>query len=282
MDLKKQFEEQGYILVPNLIDKDLSKQYIASLKELDGKMKKDSWTIPDGVIQHEAFWSIIFNEAVLAKIEAILGSGFKFLQHNDLHHGYSSFAWHRDSINRTYNQELPDWQESVEPYKMVRCGFYFQPKENNFELGVLPGSHKLTGHLTEEEFLEVDKYLTNFENAKVKLGIKDILKEKAVWINTAPGDCVIFDPRLIHTGSEFKAQKYSVFSAYGQPNKHMERHYTYYRHLRYDLNYKPFPEALASKLKDSNLYMDEKQYVDKIEGAFIPSKLFSYISKHFT
>lgn len=279
--LKEQFEQQGFIVLNQVLTNAEIEQYKNALEIVGQNKKKTSWTIPDGVVAHEPFWSTIFNEKVLATVREILGDDVKFMQHNDLHLGYSSFAWHRDSINRTYSEDLPDWQESESPYKIVRCGYYLQPEENDFHLGVVPGSHKLSGLVSEETFLEYDKKLSNFENVKAKLGGKDWLKEQAVWIKTKPGDCVIFDPRLIHTGGEFEAEKYSYFTAYGIENKHFQEHYTYYRHLRYDLKYRALPRKLVELLKSNNLLAKEERLKNKIKGAWVPSSAFSFVANFF-
>jgi hypothetical protein len=280
-NLKQQFDQQGYVVLHNVLTNDELEFYKNALLEVGKNKLKKSWTMPDGVIQHEAFWPTLWNETVLKTVKEILGEEVKFMQHNDLHLGYSSFAWHRDSINRTYESNLPDWQESTSPYQIVRCGYYLQPEENNFHLGVLPGSHKLSGYITDETFLEYDKKLSNFENAKAKLGGKDWLKEQAVWIKTKPGDCVIFDPRLIHTGGEFEAEKFSFFNAYGIENSHFQQHYTYYRYLRYDLKYKAMPSKLVDLLKSKNLYASEDKLEEKINGAWIPSTAFSFVANFF-
>ncbi len=280
-NIREQFEQDGYIVVKEALSKQEISHYIKELEKIDSKKKKNSWTIPDGVVQNEAFWPIIFNELILNKVKNILGEDIKFMQHNDLHYGYSSFAWHRDGINRSYNNDYPDWNETQASYKIVRCGYYLQPESNGFELGVVPGSHKMSGLVSQEAFLELDKRLSNFQNVKVKLGGRDVLKEKATWIKTKPGDCVIFDPRLIHTGGEFEAKKYSFFVAYGIDNKHFKEHYSYYRHLRYDLKYKNFSNKLAQQLKENNMYIDEKCYYEKIKGAWIPSSTFSFVANFF-
>jgi hypothetical protein len=280
-NLKQQFEQQGYIVLHNVLTNQELEFYKKALLKVGEDKKKKSWTMPDGVIQHEDFWTTIWNETVLNTVKELLGDDVKYMQHNDLHLGYSSFAWHRDSINRAYDQNLPDWREAKEPYQIVRCGYYLQPEENNFHLGVLPGSHKLSGYLDTDTFLEYDKKLSNFENVKAKFGGKDWLKEQAVWIKTKPGDCVIFDPRLIHTGGEFEAEKYSFFNAYGIENIHFKQHYTYYRHLRYDLKYQSIPYKLAEVLKVKNLYAAETKLEDKIDGAWIPSTAFSFVANFF-
>lgn len=280
-DLRKEFEQKGFVVLKQVIPQEEIEKYVDALKEVGKSKKKESWTIPDGVVQHQEFWPVLFQDKVTNAVKEILGDDIKFMQHNDLHYGYSSFAWHRDSINRYYDPKLPDWQEDDESYQTVRCGFYLQPEEKNFELGVLPGSHRMSGYLSEEEFLEEDKYLTHFKNLKTKAGFKDVLKEKAEWIRTQPGDCVIFDPRLIHTGGEFGGIKYSFFVAYGIENRHFKEHYTYYRHLRTDLKYTPIPAELKEQLKEKGLYASEEKYTDKIEGAWIPSKVFEMVANLF-
>ncbi|MEZ5003494.1 MAG: phytanoyl-CoA dioxygenase family protein [Chitinophagales bacterium] len=280
-NLKQEFQEKGFVVLNRVLDEETIQFYIKKLYEVGtGKIKK-SWTIPDGVVANEAFWPVIFNETVLKNVREILGDEAKFLQHNDLHLGYSSFAWHRDGINRSYKADWPDWQENTEPYELMRCGFYLQPEANDFHLGVLPGSHRLSGLISEEEFLTYDQKLSNVENVKAKLGLKDYLKEKAEWIKTKPGDCILFDPRLIHTGGEFEAEKYSFFVAYGNKNRHFDQHYTYYRYLRRDLHYKAIPNTLVEQLKAQKLYAGEEKYRQKIDGAWIPSTAFSFVANFF-
>ena len=61
---------------------------------------------------------------------------FIFLQHNDIHFGFSSFAWHRDSVNRKHG-DFPDWEEDKEEYQCVRVGYYFQEESAGFKLGMI-------------------------------------------------------------------------------------------------------------------------------------------------
>lgn len=46
-------------------------------------------------------------------VKGLLGPGIRFLQHTDLHVGFSSFNWHRDSAHRRYGKG-PDWDETEE------------------------------------------------------------------------------------------------------------------------------------------------------------------------
>ena len=275
-NLKTQFNSEGYLVIEGVF-KDQASDFIAELDRISHDIKKTSWTLPDGVFQNKKFWPVLFNKTILSNLRSALGEEIKVLQHNDLHLGYSSFAWHRDSINRSYAVDSPNWLEEDEQYLVARCGCYLQDEKNDFHLGVVPGSHK-PGFLADEQFLEYDKKLTNFSNAKVKLGMKDLLKERAVWIKTKPGDCVLFDPRLIHTGGEFESIKYSFFTAFGIENRHFRQHSNYYRYLRKDLSYQAIPQTLREQLIAKNLYASEEQYYEKIRGAFIPSSAFAFVA----
>lgn len=280
-ELKNEFNKNGYFVVKNSFTDAEIQYYIGEFEKMNAVKSRNAWTVPDGVVQQKAFWPIIFKEELLARIREVLGDEIRFMQHNDLHYGYSSFAWHRDSINRGYAETYPDWQEDKEPYLIVRAGCYLQPEEDNFCLGVLPGSHRFGEQLSKEEFCDIDSYLTKTQIAKAKLGLVDHLKEKAVWIKTQPGDCIVFDPRLIHTGGGFERRKYSFFTAYGVENFHFRQHYTYYRHLRKDLGYEAIPSALVNMLKENGLYATEEKYNGKIEGAWVPSNLYSFVANFF-
>ena len=109
----------------------------------------------------------------------------------------------------------------------------------------------------------------------------NLLDKDAEWVKTKPGNVIIFDPRTIHTGSDFEQDKYSVFVAYGRNNIHFQQHYQYYRFLRKDLNYKELSPKLVDQLKVSDLYGGEEHTMKKINGAWIPSDIFNYFAGFF-
>ena len=279
--LQQEFDKKGYVVVDDVFSPQEVQTFIETIDKLGEGKNDKTWTINDGVVKTEVFWDVICHPKLLKAARSILGEDVKFCQHNDLQFGYSSFAWHRDSINRQYDPNLPDWQEDKEPYRIARAGIYLQPEEHNFHFGVVPGSHKPSGFITMDEFMDDDKYLSIFHNLKSKAGVKDVLKERADWIKTAPGKVVFFDPRLIHTGGEFEGEKYSFFIAYGIENQHFYNHYSYYRYMRYDLKYQPMPAELVSLLKQNDLYVEEKQYVKKLKKAFVPNKAMAKLYSLF-
>lgn len=272
------FQRDGYTVIRSLFSPEQIDFYKRQLEKLSaGRGQK--YTLPDGVCRNRAFWDVIFNPKILEAARAILGENIKFLQHNDLHVGFSSFHWHRDSVCRTFGKG-PDWDESAEPYRLLRVGIYLQQSSGGFRLGMVQGTHR-PDRLPEAERQFIENNIGGLSKVKTMFGAKDPLNDRADWIATGPGDCVIFDPRVIHTGSNFEGTKYSFFVAYGVENGHFRNHYNYYRYLREDLNYQPLHPELAKRLQETGLYAHETADVPFIEDAWLPSKAFSLVARQF-
>lgn len=278
--LRAKFITNGYIVIRGLLNQEEVEYYKKELQILAGE-KQQNWTVPDGVSKNKSCWDIIFNERLVETVRSIFGEEAKYLAHNDLHVGFSSLAWHRDSVNRNFG-EGPDWDESNEPYRLARVGIYLQEyKQSGFRFGLIKGTHRPDVYLADSERKTIERRSSGIANAFSVLTKKDLLSEKADWIATEPGDCVIFDPRTLHTGSRFEGVKYSLFTAYGIPNTHFYNHQNYYRHLRTDLNYQdPAPE-LVERLKAAGLYAPPKSLTQPIDGAWVPSKAFAYVASKF-
>ena len=55
-------------------------------------------------------------------------------------------------------------------------------------------------------------------------------------------------------------------------NEHFDRHWSYYRDLRTDLNYPEVPEALQERLLNEGLWPSEEvPELDHVDHAFLPS-----------
>lgn len=273
------FRKNGFTTLRSLFEPQEVGFYKKELEALSAG-RKEKWTLPDGVAQHPTFWNVIFNEKILAAVRSLLGGEVKFLQHNDLHVGFSSFTWHRDSVCRSFGKG-PDWEESVEPYQLVRVGIYLQDGAGGFRLGMVPGSHRPDRYLPTALRQDLEQKMSGMAKALTLLGADDPLDEHADWIATEPGDCVIFDPRTVHTGSDFQGTKYSFFVAYGIENQHFWNHYNYYRHLRYDLGYRSLHPDLVAKLRAAGLYAEETVAAEPIAGAWLPSRTWQRVAKHF-
>src|SRR5262245_12005556 len=277
--LADQFAEDGFIVVRGMLAPRDVAFYIEGLKELAGGAPR--WTQPDGVNRSPAFWPIIFNDRLLASVREIFGPDVRYLPHNDLHVGFSSFSWHRDSVNRDLG-DAPDWDETREPYRIVRVGIYLQRYEDSgFRLGLVKGSHRRGGELVSERQRRVLRKTRAAANIFSGLSGIDFVGSDAEWVATEPGDCVMFDPRCLHTGTRFHGEKYSIFVAYGVESSHFRHHWHYYLRLRPDLRYSTIPPALADRLRAAGLLATEPPPDMTIGDAWIPSSAFTYVAKLF-
>jgi hypothetical protein len=281
-NIRAQFSEDGFIVVRGLLSESEIAFYIERLRALaEGKPR---WTQPDGVNRNPDFWPVIFHERLLASVREIFGPDVRYLPHNDLHLGFSSFSWHRDSVNRDMGVG-PDWDERVEPYQIVRVGIYLQRfAESQFKLGLIKGSHRPAGAGagTDQMQRRIQRRTSAMANVFSGLSGVDMVGEDADWIATEPGDCVIFDPRVLHTGSKIHGEKYSMFVAYGVESLHFRNHWHYYLNLRKDLGYAGLNAALSDRLRAANLLAASEPPADlEIEGAWLPSSTFVSVAKRF-
>jgi hypothetical protein len=275
--LRDRFSEDGFIVIKGALTGSEVSLYIARMKELAAG--REAWTQPDGVNRNPEFWPVIFHKSLLAGVREVLGPELRYLPHNDLHLGFSSFSWHRDNVTRDANAGS-DWDETKEPYRIARVGLYLQRFDaSGFKLGFVRGSHRPQTMLTRKQQRSLRwrtsapaGILTTF------IGI-NLLGSQAEWIPTEPGDCVIFDPRILHTGSRFHGAKYSIFIAYGLENSHFRNHAHYYLNMRRDLEYSPVHASLASRLAAENLLAQMPPAGPKIEGAWMPSSAFAYVAR---
>ena len=275
---RAQFSEDGFVVVRGVLDPCDVAFYVARLRMLSGTATR--WTEPNGVTRHPEFWPVIFNERLLAAVGEILGDGVRYLPHNDLHVGFSSFSWHRDCVTRSYGVGA-DWDETEVAYQIARVGIYLQRfHDSQFKIGFVRGSHR-TGGFAPAKQRRVTRRTGATANVLSGLSGFDLLGNDAEWVAPDPGDCVIFDPRILHTGSRFHGQKYSIFIAYGIENLHFHNHWHYYLRLRTDLGYSPVPPALADELRNAILLADEPPDTLTIDHAWIPSPTFVSVARRF-
>lgn len=288
--MRKDFDEKGYVVVKAIFSPEEVSYYIDRMEKLSGITRAgmqgseqwkgsgrgsggSSWTLPDGVVKYRDFWPILMHERLVDTTRELLGPDIRMLQHNDIHVGFSAISWHRDSVNREYGVG-PDWDESDAPYRLVRCAIYLQTyEESSSRLGLIPGTHTPPkGPVTQAQKLNERKLkwlgAANYLSPKIQMAASN-----ATWIATNPGDCIIFDPRLIHSGSYITGPKYSTFVAFGVENKHFFNHYNYYRHVRSELGYGDVDPELMDMLRERDLDPRLTPDYDFVEGAWVPSGL---------
>jgi hypothetical protein len=267
------FRDRGFVVVKGLLPPVAVEEHVLALERLSGRSRASfeeyrvgkgwlkrgvyrGWTLPDGVSKTRAFWDLALLPGLLEVVREVLGPQARFLQHTDLHVGFSAVNWHRDSVNRALGTKS-DWDESEEPYRLARVGFYLQSHaESRFALGLVPGSHRRGGVLDEAGLLDVERRTAPWRQAVSLVLGRDPLAARAEWVPAESGDAIVFDPRIVHSGSFIQGPKYSAFLAYGVPGRHFARHLHYYRHVREELGYSPLDPDLVERLRQAGLYAD--------------------------
>lgn len=288
---KQELREKGFVVLKGLLDPAEVQHYKAEMETLSGiqssQMRKSrklgqrgldsSWSEPDGITRHRQFWSLIIHPGIGTAVRYLLGDQVRFLQHTDLHVGYSTISWHRDNVNRTFGTG-PDWHEE-EPYQIVRMGIYLQSyAESGFRLGFIPGSHRPEFPISLRRKLQERKL--QWIGAMSYLFVK--LQEwasNAEWVATEPGDAVIFDPRILHSGSYITDPKYSMSLAFGRENVHFYNYLNYYRRVRPELKYTDMDPGLAHLLQIHNLLPEAAPVYDQIRDAWTPPTLMGRVAE---
>lgn len=292
------FRRDGYVVIRGLLSDEEVQKYrvqIQSLSNLDdSSFATEHFECPDGVSKNRDFWPLIFQEQLVVAIRRLLGPTVRYTQHSDLH-AHRTGGWHRDCACRKYGVG-PDWSGNCGDYNVVRVAIYLQSfEESGSALGVVPGSHRFESRVRDRHLeywrfrFGVERKLRKFGN---KFGVCSRVEPPEermmmwtrenynpwltrpsypVWINTEPGDCIIFDQRLYHRASPIHGPKYAVYLSYSPENQHARNHLGYYRHFRKDLDYRPLDPELVAELKTRDLFMDAPA-PEQIDGFFAEGK----------
>ena len=284
--LEQRYRQSGFVVIKNLLSSQEVADYKAKLQQLSGLSDRDalksgfkrtnrdgvSWSMADGVSKNPEFWSLIVHPRLLSTVREILGPSARYSQHSDLHVHRAGAGWHRDNAHRTYGKG-PDWDESEAEYQVVRVAFYLQSyTESGSSLILIPGSHRYEERLSvlETKLREYSVRFRRFFQSLASPHASAYLQSKIrttpaqsfqppaqpVYLSTEPGDCIIFDTRVVHSGSPIYGPKYAIFLSYGADNHHSRNHRRYYLHTRQDLNYQEFHPDLADKLKAHDLLLE--------------------------
>jgi ectoine hydroxylase-related dioxygenase (phytanoyl-CoA dioxygenase family) len=291
--LGREFQERGFVVLKSLLDPGLVEACVQRLEAVSGRTRASfggyaaagrghsvagGWTLPDGVSRRRELWELIFLAPLLAAVRDMLGPEARFLQHTDLHVGFSAVTWHRDSVQRRFGAH-GDWNESREPYRLARVGFYLQHADSGFRLGLIPGSHR-AGSLDAPTLRMLDRRTHPLRQGLAFLLGRDPVAGRAEHVPLEAGDAIVFDPRILHSGGAIRGPKFSAFLAYGVPSHHFARHLHYYRHVREDLGYRALDPDLVARLRQASLLadVDSLPHVDDT-GAYRPGPLLRLLAR---
>jgi len=260
---RQTFEEKGYHIIPGLLSNDEAKAYRFAInrafdlpeRELTNTdIESRTYALADGVTRRPEFWPLIFNQRLVETIRELLGDDIRYTQHSDLHINLGAGKWHRDSAYREFGVG-PDWNEAQAPYRVVRVAVYLSHYEDSgSSLLVLPGTHRRENRLNKLELRFWSEVRTRWRAHFNTNSLPQFsLTMKSETIRHQPGDCVVFDQRLVHAGGIVRGErpKYAIYLSYGLDNIHAHNHHDYY--LSRPTYLPELPEDLTMQLDAANL-----------------------------
>ena len=268
-DAQTRFERDGYVVIPGLLAPDEAVKYrraIADVFELpeqnvteaiDGK----TMTLADGVTITPSFWPLIFHPGLLAGVRSVLGPDIRYTQHSDLHINLRGGRWHRDNACREFAVG-PDWDEREAPYKVARIAIYLSEyTDSGSSLLILPGSHQTETWLQRREYSLWNKLRSLFRRRGRNDCVPHLFfSRRAIRLTTNPGDCVIFDQRVMHAGGVLRGRepKYAIFLSYGVENRHSHNHRAFF--LDRPTYTRDLPPSLSERLEEAGLLLPDTQH----------------------
>ncbi len=199
---KKAYQEKGYVLVKNFIDKKSCKTALNWLNKKNKKKLAKSWTEQEPGVDLAVLFVVhnLKNNPVskLANNKKVIQFASELV--NDKVYIYSSkvnlkAAW--CGAVEYYHQDLVYWRDRGYPREdMLSAMVFLDPHENaNAPLNIFPGTHKLG-------FIKHDSFINLNGLAKFMVGPKKLDKLKRKYgldtINAKPGDVLFFHMGVVH------------------------------------------------------------------------------------
>lgn len=203
MNLEKIFKKQGYVKIQNVLDIEQVNKLRNHLKKKINFSKNKNLINIYECIQDEKIYKLVAEQKIASLSKIIFGENYYI---NELEVQYNSFpskknpGYHYDAQSERKYEYLKN-----EDYKFAKWGIYLQKNTIKYGggLSVLPGSHK---------------FLPVFKNKSEKY-IKFLMGKLGTRINTNPGDAILFDSRLLHTGTSHQCNNKQDFNEFIKDNE---------------------------------------------------------------
>ena len=205
---RRQFEEQGFLVVPNALPPTMVDRLNAAIDRLraEGKLEAQpaqfTWHLRNCVVEDEAFLDLLDWPTTFPLVVDLLGWNIKLITSHlivrepvpaDFDPGRVVVGWHRDGGRSAQEMSEPH------PRLFVKVAYWLTDlsEPGRGALRILPGSHRLIGRPAWQPG-KPDPY-------------------GAVELLARPGDAVIFEQRTWHgVGPNFsKTARKSLFFGYG-------------------------------------------------------------------
>ena len=259
---QRAFATRGYVVHRQLLELDEVKSYRALLEALarspsepaDFRREGGGFTQVEGLTARREFWPIVFHERLLAAVRCLLGDDIRYVRHTDLHVNYPlSPRWHAD-LEEPHNILCGRLAGNPVPFRLLRAGLYLG---EGMIFGVIVGSHLRSGRLLERQ-VDLANRLNRLLGHITHRVVLPPFPGRATWLHLDPGDCVLFDVRLLHTGHYARTAKYAILLCYGAANAHSLLHDVQFA-CRPQLINRPMPMAFRQMLMEAGLYLGDHQ-----------------------
>lgn len=296
---RKDFQEKGYFIIKNLLNKDEITKYLSSIEDkrksliIQGaaKFENEDYKVFSSdtskfknysEYDDKRMWEYISNFKLINKITDLIGEKPYFLHDLSLldpgSNPKNDTSWHRDSPCRTTGIG-PDWDQKFK-YNVVTSITYLRDSDEcGTGLSVIPGSHKISYKKTLSNILRFI-HLKTKNNSKLKMIRNLISKMIGTNIKYDAGDCIVFLCTLYHApitigNSKSGIKRQCITARYGGKGKHSDNYIDYVTNKRPELN-----KYLNSKhkadflnfIKEKEIYLPFVENSNQIQGAFIKKK----------
>jgi Phytanoyl-CoA dioxygenase (PhyH) len=204
------------------------------------------WDGSHTVTLNRSFWPLLTCPTLLTTIRQVLDEPelvYAERSQAKVWHRCPMTGGHRDTIHERFGAGS-EWDERQDPYRVVNVAFYLQPIDEGFEWGAIPGSHRhehLMGRWERSLWRKIPRHGrigSRLSYVEAEAGWLPVRVNQPwwplnppaaeIWVTPEPGDCILFDPRLVHAGGPVLGWKYAVFFSLGGPNSHTHRHATHF------------------------------------------------------
>ena len=282
---KHEFQENGFFIIKHYFSEEKINYYtrqIEKFKNLGVYKEEEGFVIPDGITYCKEFWELIYEEKLIELLRVVLGDTLRYIRHSEVACDYTNTGkykdfkelsgWHRDHRYRALSTKyfgFSAFDESTNPFKIAKIGVYLNSTiENKSPTVFFPKSHRDQYNISlfESYIDKIIKYpLTFLYRNKNLLNIPRVRKYpyflspsiEPIEIIVEKGDAIVFDPRLIHTGSPRSGLRRILWWDYGIENIHTYDYCKYWERERTDMIYGKIqlPDELKNLLIQKNLYL---------------------------
>jgi hypothetical protein len=211
--LKADYQRYGIIKLKGLLNIDEAAQYLQWVQQITGlddtsyariiNGDERPYVSPGTVTRHQQLWPLIAHHRLQASLASIIGSQPKHIGRDSVFVHNSSKGFHRDSdvynAGFTWGLNNEYTVNDINDHTLCRVMFYFNSNGQPINrLGFVPFSHRHPQPLPEGWNDTVEA-----------------LDDYPVWLPIEPGDVVVFDPRLRHSGEDLFGPKYSLVMTFG-------------------------------------------------------------------